>query len=76
MFLNKAARTTLGRRVTTLNRTQFPNGSFRQGPHFDRDAAYAVHFNFNTGHAKRAEMEAAGLWFLDAQGDTPPSLLR
>lgn len=72
MYLNHVVAQSLpGQTVGTLPRRQFPNGAFRAGPHFNATHALMVHFNFNYGHAKAAQMDAAELWFVDtARGDT------
>ena len=64
MYLNAVVAPALRGRVGTLDRKNFPNGSFRQGPGFDPAAATMLHFNFNRGHDKRREMAEAGLWLV------------
>jgi len=71
MYLNHVVAKDLPGRVDTLPRHHFPNGAFRAGPHFNATRARMIHFNYNIGHTKAAQMAEAGLWFVDATtGDT------
>jgi len=70
MYVNLVLAKALGARVGTLSRLAFPNGAFRIGRHFDPAAAAMMHFNFNRGNDKRLQMAEAGVWFLNASGNS------
>ena len=52
-------------KITTLDREMFPNGAFKKGPHFNLDLARLIHFNYNSGHEKKLQMQERGMWHLE-----------